>query len=502
MRCYICNKELVDNPARDDQCQTHGEHIIHNGIRGKLISSQILCKRCGSKYSKEDSAFCKIFAPFIAALKDQLIPADHGKDTPKTLPGSLFDSLTSNPDDPSRLVNVRSGLVTPVEPYHEIDGDKIIVYAEKQRIDQYVNVLAKQLKAEGKDIADYTVEKTTDIHDKGYLAYFFSKGNATFNDDFKKGIVKIAAEYALHCGVLREQLTEVLTINEDGKASLNCTNTKIFPFIPTSLFDILYEDHRYLYEEGYPSHTLRLFSVRHDNGAAALYCYIDLFSTFQYYVMLNGDYKGDEVNETYAQRLLKKVKPDVSGCDPSDLDIFIREYGIDMSQYNATTYENQLRYVQECIRKYPSQVYDLQGTLKNACEKLQNIFSIALFKMKASARIENKLDELGRTLYSNKVVAQVEKQIEELTKNMDFYEAIETVNAFTYSVKVENYRKFGFDVIDGEISNFIIPDDSLKFFVDHKDVATDYTYVKFSHLCCLCYKPETLVYREFNGDVR
>lgn len=493
MRCYICNKELVDNPAGDEQCQSHGEHIIHNGIRGKLISNQILCMDCGAGYSKEDSAFCRIFAPIMAALKDRLIPADHGKDSLKTLPGCLFDSPTSNPDDPSRLVNARNGIVTPVEPYYEIDGDTITVYAEKHRIDQFINVLAKQLKAEGKDIADYTMEKVTNLHDKGYLAYFFSKGDATFNDDFKKGIVKIAAEYALHCGVPREQLTEVLTINENGKATLNCTNTKIFPFIPTSLFDVLYEDHRYLYEDGYPSHTLRLFSTHHDNGTVALYCYIDLFSTFQYYVVMNSDYKGNEVNETYAQRLLKKVKPNISYCDSSDLDIFIREYGIDMSQCTATTYESQLRYVQECIRKYPPQAYDLQVALKNACKKLQSIATVALCKQMVSARFENKLDELAGTLFSKKVVAKVETQFKELTKNMDFYEAIETVNAFTYSVKVEYYRKLGFDAIDGEISNFSIPDNSLKFFVDHKDVAKEYTYVKFSHLCCLCYRPETLV---------
>lgn len=492
MRCYICNKELVDNPVGDDQCQTHGEHIIHNGIRGKLISSQILCKDCGADYSKDDSAFCKIFAPFMVALKDQLIPADHGKDTYKTLPGSLFDSPTSNLDDPSRLVNVRNGVVTPVEPYHEIDGEKITVYAEKHRIDQYVNVLATQLKAEGKDIADYSVEKVTNLHDKGYLAYFFSKGNATFNVDFKKGIVKIATEYALHCGMPREQLAEVLTISEDGKATFDCTNTKMYPFIPTSMFDVLYEDYRYFYEEGYPSHTLRLFSTSYDNGTAALYCYVDLFSTFQYYVLLNGDYKGDEVNETYAQRLLKVEKPDVSDCDPSDLDIFIREYGIDMSLCSATSYEDQLRYVQECIRKYPPQTYDLQDALKNASEKLQSLLMAALCKQKVSEELGNMLDELLGSAYGKNVVAQVEKQVAELTKNMNFADAMQTVNAFTESAKQEYYRKFGFDVIDGEVSNFSIPDYSMKFFVEHKDVVEVYTNAKFSHLSCLCYKPETL----------
>ena len=493
MRCYIYNKELVDNPVGNDQCQTHGEHIIHNGIRGKLISDHILCERCGSDYSKEDSAFCKIFAPFIAALKDRLIPADHGKDTLKTLLGSLFNSPICNPDDPSRLVNAKDGVVTPVEPYYEIDGDKIIVYAEKHRIDQYVNVLAKQLKAEGKDIADYTVEKVTNIYDKGYLAYFFSKGNTTFNDDFKKGVVKIATEYALFCGMPREQLSEVLTIGEDGKATLDSTNTKMFPFIPTSLFDVLYEDYRYFYEEGYPSHTLRLFSTRYDNGTAALYCYVDLFSTFQYYVLLNGDYKGEEINETYAQRLLQTEKPVVSDCAPSDLDIYIREYGIDMSQCTATTYEGQLRYVQECIRKYPPQAYDLQGALKSACAKLQSLSMAALCKQKISEELDNMLDGLLGSAYNKKVVAQVEKQVEELTKNMNFADVMQTVNAFTESAKLEYYRKFGFDVIGGKATNFSIPDYSMMFFCEHKDVAQIYTNAKFTHFGCLCYKPESLM---------
>jgi hypothetical protein len=483
---------LVVNVTSADQCKIHGEHIIHNGIRGKLISSQILCKDCGGDYSKDDSAFCKIFAPFMAALKDRLIPADHGKDTLKTLSGSLFENPDSNPDDPSRLVNAKDGVVTPVEPYHEIDGDTITVYAEKHRIDQYINVLAKQLKEEGKDIADYIVEKVTDIHDKGYLAYFFSKDNSTFNDDFKKGIVKIAAEYALHCGVPRDQLAEVLTINEDGKATFDCTNTKMFPFIPTSLFDVLYEDYRYFYEEGYPSHCLRLFSTRYDDGTSVLYCYVDLFSTFQYYVLLNDDYKGDEVNETYTQRLFPIAKPNVSDCDPSDLEIFIRQYGIDMSQCTATTYTEQLRYVQECIRKYPPQAYDLQVALNNVGAKLQSIAIAALCKKRVSPELDRALDGLLDLAYGKKVVAQVEKQLAELTKNMDFAEAMKTVNAFSESVKLEYYRKFAFDVINGEVSNFSIPDYSMKFFVEHKDVAKLYTNAKFSHLGCLCYKPETL----------
>ena len=34
---------MVDKPTDLSLCKAHGEHIIHNGIRGKLISRTILC---------------------------------------------------------------------------------------------------------------------------------------------------------------------------------------------------------------------------------------------------------------------------------------------------------------------------------------------------------------------------------------------------------------------------------------------------------------------------
>ena len=295
MRCYICNKEIVDNPSNANECKAHGEHIIHNGIRGKLISKTILCETCGGRYSKEDSAFCKIFDPFIAALNDQLIPADHGKGTNKVLRGILLDKPEFNSDDPSLMVTIKEGIVAPIEPFYEINGNQITLYAEKHRIDQFEKVVAKELEQNKKDISDFSIVKITNIHDKGYLAYYFSKDNFTFNQDFKNGIVKIATEFALDNKIPREQLSSVLIIKADGTARIDCTNTKVIPFVPTTLFDCIFEDYRYKLEDEYPSHTLKLFTTRYDNGTVVLYCYLDLFSTFQYYVILNENYKGEEM---------------------------------------------------------------------------------------------------------------------------------------------------------------------------------------------------------------
>lgn len=493
MRCYVCNKELVDNPTKAGECKAHGEHIIHNGIRGKLISRTILCEECGGKYSKEDSAFCKIFDPFMAALSGRLIPADHGKDTDKVLKGSLYDTPTSNPDDPSRQVTIKKGVAAPLEPYYEIEGNMLTLYAEKHRINQYEKVVPKELEQEGKDIANYTVEKVTDIHDKGYLAYYFSKDNATFNQDLKNGMVKIATEFALDSGIPRDQLTSVLTINADGMATIDTSKTKVIPFIPTTLFDIIFEDYRYALEEGYPSHTVKLFSIKYNNGTTALYCFIDLFSTFQYYVELNEDYKNDDVNKTYSQRLFPKIKerPDVSQLDPSDLDIIIREYGIDMNQCPKTSYGEQLKYVQDCIRRYPLQTYDLQKALNNACDRINSLVTSYLMK-----RIPGEGDKTSRVLAKaagfGTLPSSVEAILDTYIQKTSMADIMLLSDAFKDTVKDKYFRKFGFEVIEGEVTNYSQPDESAKVLSRCKAAAQEYTNAKFSHLSCLCYNPESL----------
>lgn len=492
MRCYICNREITDNPKDATQCKAHGEHIIHNGIRGKLISKTILCEECGGAYSKEDSAFCKIFDAIIAALSDRLIPADHGKDTVKVLKASIDETPDSDPDGPNLKVTVKDGVAAPLQPYYEIDGDKITIYAQKGRVENYINVVAKELKAEGKNIADYTIEKVTDIHDKGYLAYYFSKDNDNFNRDFQQGMVKIATEYALHCGVPHEQLKDVLTIHADGTANIDYENAKLIPFCPTTLFDFLFEDSRYRLEEGYPSHVLKLFSSTYADGKTILYCYIDLFSTFQFYVVLDENYTGEEISEMYAQRLIARTteKPDVTHYRPKDLMIILQEYGIDMSQCPGNSYSDQVRYVQECIRKYPLQTYDFQQALERAREQVLNYV------------ISYLVGKVGKGNLTADMYAKIQRFVEVPPSPTGIIEMhLEGTNkediallpeAFRLSVDPQYYRKYCFDVVDGDVMNYSQPDESLKVYDKFCDLATKFAYAKFSHLNCLCHNPEAL----------
>ena len=492
MRCYVCNKEMVDNPTEANQCKVHGEHIIHNGIRGKLISHSILCEECGGAYSKDDANFCKIFAPFVVALSDRMIPADHGNTDGNTLKGSIFKTPDVKEGDEGIEVTAKNGEVIPVQPFYTIEGNKIDVYVGKKRIKDYLKVLTKELADKGDNIANYTIEKHTDIHNQGYLAYYFSKGNDNFNEDFKKGMVKIATEYALHCGIGRELLTEVISIDDKGKSTIDYDRAKLIPFIPTTLFDILYEDHRYLFEDGYPSHMLKLYTSKYNDGKTRLYCYLDLFSTFQYYVLLNDDYEGEEICETYAQRLIPKgQRPDVSDYSPKDLSIVIQEYKINKSGLEGKSYEEQVAYVQTCIDKYPLQTYELHVALKRAVERINMIVTAYFIKMLKTFAPES-WKALLTPLGLDDIPASANSILSICCKGAQITNLLKVYQILSESIKPEYYRKYGFEIIEDEIANYSHPDESMKVLDKHKTAAKEYMNTKFSHLNCLCYEPSKL----------
>lgn len=493
MRCYVCNREMIDKPTDASLCKAHGEHILHNGIRGKLISRTILCEECGGNYSKDDANFCRIFAPFVVALSDRMISADHGKTDGITLKGSIFKTPYIKESDGGIEVTAKNGEIIPIQPFFTMDRNENIidVYAGKKRIKDYLNVLARELADKGDNIDNYTINKHTNIYDQGYLAFFFSKGNDNFNEHFKKGMVKIATEYALHCGMAREVLTEVISIDDKGKATINYKEAKLIPFIPTTLFDLLFEGYRYLFEDGYPSHMLKLFTTKYHDGKTRLYCYLDLFSTFQYYVLLNDDYKGKGISETYAQRLIpNRQRPDVRYYSPKDLCIVIQEYKIDKSELQGKSNEEKIKYVQTYINKYPLEAYDLQAALASAVERITKVVMAYCVKSLETPDLEMWKDLLS-TWGLNDMPA-INSILDTYCKDAQFTDLRKLNQVFSESIKPEYYRKCGFEIIEDEIISYSHPDESLNILYEHMVAAKKYTFEKFSHLICLCYEPSKL----------
>src|SRR5690606_27395406 len=110
------------------------------------------------------------------------------------------------------------------------------------------------------------------------------------NENFSNGIGKIAVNFALTKEIPYESIENVIQVHKEFDEITKVKFlTPIIPFIPQNSFDSYIE-----LETNYePYHNLILFSEGN-----LLICYIDLFNTFQFYVILSENWMGDEVYET------------------------------------------------------------------------------------------------------------------------------------------------------------------------------------------------------------
>lgn len=137
---------------------------------------------------------------------------------------------------------------------------------------------------------------------------------------------KIAFNYAIHCGLHACCLERIF--DDSTKKLIN--KPVVIPFIPMTVFDLVMEMHP----------VERLFhAVRIFNNGNLLYAYIELFNTFQHYVLLSEKYNFAEYgnidksygniiesNEPLDENLLESVTP----RDYKDADIIRNQYHINI----------------------------------------------------------------------------------------------------------------------------------------------------------------------------
>lgn len=421
MYCYVCGREMADGT----DCCPHYEHIIPNALGGHLTSNTILCKKCGGDYSKGDSSFVDIFGCFIHNMEHRML-FDRGH-SDRQVKGSYYDG-----DNQIAIVVDGKGAM-PQKPIVEEDDNGHVKITANPKV---AKQMAKKYQKEGK-----TVKTVENLY--GLLAMNFSQGKSNFNDCFKEGFVKMAIEYALHSGIAREQLDIALTLHDDNSASVNFDIIPVFPFVPIDRFNNVYELHRDEIEKLYPSHTLLLF-----NNRGKLLCYIDLFSTFQYYVLLSNNYTGEEVYYCYYQPLFEQREPhkytkeELEGMGMSDLHIVVNELGID---YKEKSINQIIEAVVETSEK---------KTISRAYNEL---------KLPDADVIEAYLkDEL------------FQEDDDELDQ--------ELVDEIKGNGKPERFRRVLLRKLDGKMQQFDYPNQCNWMAVEDMDTVRKYTNMKYSQL--------------------
>lgn len=242
MNCVYCGEPITVESR---------EHIIQNAIGGLEESTDICCSICNNYISKYiDKPFVTTFNPIIARINN-FAKTNNKKSSPSYSGKAIY-----NGNEYSVLFK----------------NGQVVACPE----------LSKQLHC---DISKLDFE---------IVSYDFIIDNETFI----KGVSKIAFNYALSKGIQFDTIKDGLIVEKDENSITNISfKYQVIPFVPLNPMDsyIELETKLLLY------HNLILFSQENN-----LWCYVDLFNTFQYYICLTDKWPKDQkVSESYFQQLQK-----------------------------------------------------------------------------------------------------------------------------------------------------------------------------------------------------
>ena len=320
--CYLCGKEF------NEEIKKHDEHIIQQAVGGNLTENNILCSSCGGSLGKEvDVPFCEIFDGIATRLD---IKKDRNNNKQSSTNGKYINlkyrlmnlSWSIMPKKMNLLdfqyqyknfcneigeieVIWKNFKVTPLKPFHKyMDNHKqVIIYANKKQAKQYKKKIEKEISERFQENEKPEITFCDDLN--GIIEYPFKMNNKAF----KRGLAKIAIGFASKHNIPRENLPLVLEIDNKTKQGKILDDIQTIQFYPLGIIDRLIEIQKNEFEH-YPYHNLILFTLDYDpkisNGKKVLICYIELFSTFQWYIVLNDEYYGKSMYEFYAQQILKK----------------------------------------------------------------------------------------------------------------------------------------------------------------------------------------------------
>lgn len=129
----------------------------------------------------------------------------------------------------------------------------------------------------------------------------------------------------------------------------------IVPYMPHSAAEMTIELMEDYVDQKYPLHLLRLYTETTDiDDCRSLVCYIELFSTFKYFVLLNDDYKGSNIDKWYCQTIILDKNAEGDPVNPClDIETVLKEM-------RDRTYKLLSTYIK--TKKLPEVLFDTKST--------------------------------------------------------------------------------------------------------------------------------------------
>lgn len=380
------------------------EHIIHNAVGGILKSEGIYCKECNSRYGSDtDKAFTEIFAPIIDGLD-----MNFDRKTSKT----SYEGIMCDKEGNLYKTRFKNGKV-------------MSMFDENGNYKQWERGLYQK------------------------IAFNFKLDNKAY----KMGMAKIAFNFAVYSGVTPDKLNSLF----DNETKKMVDKPLIIPFMPMTLFDSFIEaqDTNDLY------HVLRLFSCQN-----YLYAYIELFSTFQVYVLLSDNYP-EQVYKDYCQMINKnnseknrdEIMKSLKIHDYKDANIIATQYQIDINQVVAD------------LKEY----HEYEGDNINIVfEQIQKMAYEKIRKRSYETDCLEMIDEKYRRADFVTLIGEMD-----IEKQIQFYHEFQYYTCFEEdSVNIKRYKW----LLCADNQQYLYPELLLGVMNINPSVVRIYTYFKFNML--------------------
>lgn len=439
--CYLCDKPLESHI--NSNTINHFEHIIPQAIGGLLKIPGILCKSCGGEEflgGQVDTPFCRIFT----LITERLDIKKHRGTNSVALDGKFFPIGTDKFID----IRLKDKVLSNKQPEYKIDHDKKVafVFANKNVAKNFKFKVENELKKKVPNHSEYNIEIVSSLNDYlGTIEFPFDLNNNVF----ELGLTKIAIEFALSKGVNYDTIKHL--IDRENKV-IKCNNN-VIPYYPIAKIEEMMECVRTSLDPNFMSHSLVLFSqrqtIKKETEVKQLYCFIELFGTFQFFVELNDNYIGENIEpKAYSQRMIRHQDSSfkINELDYKALSIVLKELGLSNKDVDGLSYDE-------------------------ICVKLQNIYDK---KNKYIYDYKENAKHLLGSMLRNEI----------LNKNKDLLFVMQDLRPHFYWKEEEDSFHITFyrsRFIKEEISYSIIPEIK-KLYNENKEKFTRYTYFKFKEL--------------------
>lgn len=269
--CYLCNSLLdTDNSSK--------EHIILNSIGGRLKSRKLLCKSCNSKLG-------------------------HIADNELSKQLQFLSSYFQVKREKGRNQIIKGGITESGEEYHLVDGSKPILSKPKiekktengetkyQLVGRNEKELIGILKGISKNHPEFNLEEARKKFEwkEEYLNEYLSHNMTIGGKLSNRSIAKSAVNYYIHTQKECEQVRHLFGYLV-GEEELQVVQ-HYYPKKPAYRKQI--------------NEVLHLIHLYGNRQKKLLYCFIEFFSTYSFFVLLSNNYSGNSISEVYCYDVIK-----------------------------------------------------------------------------------------------------------------------------------------------------------------------------------------------------